>query len=129
MESAIVAALPPPRQSCAVSTPLFLLSNSYFLLSPSRSRMKLPVDCLQALLVHVRVNLRRRNIGVPEHFLDDPEIRAVAEEMGREAVPQQVRINIRLEPRLFRALLHDLPDPRRRQFRSAARQKDLAARS
>jgi hypothetical protein len=45
---------------------------------PSASRMKLPVDRLESLLIHVRVNLRRRNVSVPEHFLDDPQIGAVA---------------------------------------------------
>jgi hypothetical protein len=49
--------------------------------------MKLPVHGLQPLLVHVRVNLRRRNVRVPEHFLDDPEIGAVAQQMRRETVP------------------------------------------
>ena len=43
---------------------------------------------LEPLLVDVRVNLRRRNVGVPEHFLDDSQIGAVTEEMSRETVPQ-----------------------------------------
>src|SRR4051794_14957311 len=37
----------------------------------SRPRVKLPMDRLQPLLVHVRVHLGRRNIGVSQHFLDD----------------------------------------------------------
>jgi hypothetical protein len=44
----------------------------------SASRMKLPVHRLEPLLIYVCVNLRRRNISVPEHFLDDPQIGAVA---------------------------------------------------
>ena len=50
--------------------------------------MKLPVHSLQALLIDMGVNLGRRNIGVAEHFLNDPEIGAVAQEMSRETVPQ-----------------------------------------
>ena len=88
--------------------------------------MELPMDGLQPLLIDVRVNLCRRNIGVPEHFLDDPQIGAVTQEMRRKTVAQQVGINVRLQAGMLRPLLHDLPDPRRRQFRSPARQKDLA---
>ena len=56
--------------------------------------MKFAMHGLQPLLIHMRVNLRRRNIGMPEHFLDDPQIGAVAEKMRRETVPEQMRINI-----------------------------------
>ena len=52
-----------------------------------RSRVKLPMDGFQPLLVDVRVNLGRRNIGVAEHFLDDPQVGAVAEQMRRKTVP------------------------------------------
>ena len=72
--------------------------------------MKLPVDRLQPLLIDVRVNLRRRNIGVPEHLLDDPQVRAIAQQVRRETVSEQVRINIRLKPGTSRDRLHDLPD-------------------
>ena len=41
--------------------------------------MKFTVHRLQSLLIHMRVDLRRRDIRVPEHFLDDPQIGAVAE--------------------------------------------------
>ena len=40
--------------------------------------MKLVMHRLQSLLVDVRVNLRGRDIGVPEHFLDDAQVGAVA---------------------------------------------------
>ena len=42
----------------------------------------------------MRVNLRRGDIGMAEHFLDDPEIRAIAEKVSGEAVSQEVRINV-----------------------------------
>ena len=40
--------------------------------------MKLPMHSLQSLLIDVRVNLRRRNVGVPEQFLNDAQIGTVA---------------------------------------------------
>jgi hypothetical protein len=76
--------------------------------------MKLPVDGFQALLIDVSVNLRGRNVGVAEHFLNDPEIGPIAEQMGGEAVPEQMRINIFLQAGVSRFFLHDLPNPRRR---------------
>jgi hypothetical protein len=39
--------------------------------------MKLPMHSFQSLLIDMRIDLRRRNIGVAEHFLDDPKIGAV----------------------------------------------------
>ena len=76
--------------------------------------MKLSVHRLQPLLIHMRINLRRRNVGMPEHFLDDAQIGAVAEQMRGKTMPQQVRINICLQSGPPRAFLHDLPDARRR---------------
>jgi hypothetical protein len=40
--------------------------------------MILVMDRLQPLLIDVRVNLRRRNVGVPEHLLNNSQIRTVA---------------------------------------------------
>ena len=59
--------------------------------------MKLPMYSFEPLLINVRVNLRRRNIGVAEHFLDDAQVGAVAQEMGRETMSQQVGIDVRLQ--------------------------------
>jgi hypothetical protein len=56
--------------------------------SPLGSRVKLPVHSFEPLLVHVGVNLRRRNIGVAQHFLDNPQIGTVSEQVRREAVPE-----------------------------------------
>ncbi len=47
--------------------------------NPLRARMKFPMDRFQALLINVRVNLGRRDVGVAEHLLDDAQISAVAE--------------------------------------------------
>lgn len=44
----------------------------------SRSGMKLPVDSLEPLLINVGVNLCGRDVRVAEHFLDDPQVGAIA---------------------------------------------------
>jgi hypothetical protein len=49
---------------------------------------------LQALLIDMRVNLRGRDIGVTEQLLDDAEVGAVAEQMRREAMPQEMRVDV-----------------------------------
>lgn len=67
---------------------------------------------LQPLLIHMSVDLCRRYIGMPEHFLDDSQIGAIAEQVRGEAVSQKVRINTLLESGSLRVLLNDLPDPR-----------------
>jgi hypothetical protein len=40
--------------------------------------MKLSVHGFEPLLIDMRVNLRRRNIRVAEHFLDNAQVGAVA---------------------------------------------------
>ena len=47
----------------------------------------------------VGVNLGGRDVGVPQHLLDAPQIRAVIEEMGGEGVAQHMgRDPGRIEP-------------------------------
>ena len=53
---------------------------------PLRARMKFPMDRFQALLINVRVNLGRRDVGVAEHLLDDAQISAIAEQMRGKTV-------------------------------------------
>ena len=76
--------------------------------------MKLSMDGLEPLLIDVRVNLRGRNIGMAEHFLNDAEIGAVAKQMRRETVPKQMWINVGLQSGMLRMLFHNLPDARGR---------------
>ena len=59
--------------------------------------MKLPMHRLEPLLIDMGVNLRRRNVGVPKHFLNDPQIGPVAEQMGGKTVPKQMRIDVRFQ--------------------------------
>ena len=66
------------------------------------------------LLIDMRIDLRRRNIGVSEHLLNNPQIGAVSEQMRRETMAEKVRVNVLLQPGAPRVFLHDLPDTRRR---------------
>ena len=76
------------------------------------ARMKLAVHSLKPLLIDMGINLCRRYVCVAKHFLDDSKIRAVAEQMRCEAVPQKVRINVLFQSGALRVLLNDLPNPR-----------------
>ena len=49
------------------------------------------VQLLQSLARHVRVDGRRRDVGVTEEQLDDAQIRAVIEQVSGERMPQHVR--------------------------------------
>ena len=73
--------------------------------------MKFPMHSFEPLLVDMRVNLRRGNVRVPEHFLYDPQIGAVSEQMRGKTVPEQVRINILFQSGSLRLFFHNLPDP------------------
>ena len=53
--------------------------------------MVLRVKLLQPLARDVRVDRRRRDVGVAEQELHDAQVRAVIQEMRRERVPQHVR--------------------------------------
>ena len=66
------------------------------------------------LLIDMRIDLRRRNVGVAEHLLNNPQIGAIPEKMCRETMAEKVRVNVLLKPGAPRVLLHDLPDTRRR---------------
>jgi len=54
---------------------------------PLPSRMKLLMDRFQATLLHMRVDLRRRNIRMSQQFLDDPQIGPVRQKMSGKRVP------------------------------------------
>ena len=59
--------------------------------SRSGTRVEAIVDRPQPRLEHVRVDLRRRQIGVAEHHLDRAQIGAAFEQMRRERMAQDVR--------------------------------------
>ena len=53
------------------------LSWRKFLLPPLRPRVELLMYRLQSRFVYVRIELGRRNIGVAQHLLYDPQVRAL----------------------------------------------------
>ena len=50
---------------------------------------------LGALVEHMRVNLRRRNVGVAEQVLHHAKVGAVLQQMARERVAQYMRAHAR----------------------------------
>src|SRR5438094_9833283 len=78
------------------------------------------------LLVDVRVHLRRRNIGVPEHFLNDPQIGAIAKQVGREAMPEKMWVNVFFESGALCVFFYDLPDALRGSLAASVAEKDFA---
>ncbi len=72
----------------------------------------MPMHSFQSLLIDVCIDLRRRNVGMSEHFLDDAKIGSVPEQMRREAVSKKVRVNVLFESGTSRMFFHDLPDAR-----------------
>lgn len=55
------------------------------------TRMKFRVNCFEPIGIDVRVNLRRRDVGMAQQFLDNTQIRAAADEVAGEAVAERVR--------------------------------------
>ena len=68
------------------------------------------VDLPQTRLQHVRVYLRRREIGMAEHQLDRAQVGAAIEQMGGKGVPQNVRAHRARQPGAADVLLQDLPE-------------------
>jgi hypothetical protein len=53
--------------------------------------MKTVVQALQTLLVDMGVDLGGRDVGMAEHRLHGAQVGAVLQQVGGEAVPQDVR--------------------------------------
>ena len=76
--------------------------------------MKLVMHRFEPLLVDVRVDLGGRDVGVPQHFLDDAQIRAVVSANGWRSYGAADADKYCLEPGTPCHRLHDLPDAHRR---------------
>ena len=59
----------------------------------SPAGMKFAVYFLQAAFIHMGIDLRRADIGMTEHFLNNPQIGSTTEQVCREAVPQLMRMD------------------------------------
>ena len=57
----------------------------------------------------MRVNLRRRDVGVSEHLLNRANVRRVLNQMRRKTVPQSVRRNA-FETDFFRVFFDEIKD-------------------
>src|SRR5215469_17308761 len=73
------------------------------------SWMELPVNGSKIVPIDVRVDLRRRQVGMPEHLLHGAEVSPTLEEMRRERVPERVRGHPLGDPRALGGLLDDPP--------------------
>src|SRR3954469_1552057 len=79
-------------------------------LAESGPRVEAVIHGLEARLQHVRVDLRRGQVAVPEHHLDRAQVGAAFEQMRREGVPQRVRAERAGEPGRGAMPLEDLPE-------------------
>jgi hypothetical protein len=52
------------------------------------------IDPGQVLEIKMSVNLSSADTGVPKHFLHCPQIAARLQQVGRERVPQYMRMNV-----------------------------------
>src|SRR6187551_1753487 len=77
----------------------------------SAARVILPVNASKILAIHVRVDLRGRDVSMPKHFLDRTQIRTTLEQMRREGVAKRVWRDVLLDPCARDVLLEDLPRP------------------
>jgi hypothetical protein len=56
----------------------------------SRSRMKCGMHFFQPRVIDVRVDLRRGDAGVAEHFLDLPQVGPAGQKVRGEAMPERM---------------------------------------
>jgi len=71
----------PPAEGCRNGGVGSSASHPLNALSP---RMELTVNAFKPVGINVRVNLRRGDVGVAEHFLNDAQRRAVGQQMAGE---------------------------------------------
>ena len=90
--------------------------------------METTVNLLQARLIDMRVDLRRCEAGVAQHFLDRTQVGAVAEQMGGKRVTQEMWPNLLFQAGQLRHFLDDLPDARGGQSTTVLTEKNFAAR-
>src|SRR4051794_31956635 len=94
--------------------------------SGRRARVRLEVHVLEPLGRQVRVDLRRGDVGVPEHLLHRAEVAAAGEEVRGERVAQRVRAHLLLEPGRARVALDDLVEALAREARAAPVDEQVA---
>src|SRR5213593_3578393 len=93
----------------------------------SGPRVRAVIGLHQPAEVDVRVALRGGEARVAEELLDRPQVRARAEEMGREGVAERVRRRLRDRSAREDVALHQPGDAAARQAAAAGVAEDRAA--
>ena len=62
--------------------------------------MEITDDLLESAAIHVRIDLRRLDVGVSQHFLDHAQVGAAGEQMRRKGMTKRMRMDI-AKPRTF----------------------------
>src|SRR4051812_47597458 len=90
--------------------------------------MRLEVQLAPPPIGYVRVELGRREVGVPEHLLHGPEVGAAFEEMRRKGVTQEVRVDAALlESRFLGELAQDEERAGAREWAAARVEEEVGA--
>src|SRR5438477_11915008 len=87
-------------------------------------RMILSVHRSEILAVDMRVNLRRRDVGVAEHFLNGTKVGATLEQVCGERVSQCMRRDVLRNLRPLDVVAQDLPGAHARERASARVQNE-----
>jgi hypothetical protein len=87
--------------------------------------MELTMGQGQALGIDVGIDFRGGDVGMAQQFLDHAQVGTMAEQVGGKRVPQQVGIDILLDPGPMHGLLDDSPEARGGQFATVFSQDDL----
>ncbi len=87
------------------------------------------MDTFQALALHMGIDLRRRDLRVPQHDLEGSKICPALQEMGRERVADHMRGQLCCNAGFFRPPAEQLPEPLSRQRRPPPCHKHVRRRS
>src|SRR5262249_15516998 len=95
----------------------------------SGAGMMLAMDRAQALRGDGGIDLGSPDVGVSPESLDDAEIGAPTEEVGREGMPERMRGDARVDAGGPRAPAHELPDRLAAEWLPARADEDVWARA
>src|SRR6185503_3001786 len=86
------------------------------------------MNVAQAFPGDMGIDLGSADAGVAEKFLNDPQIRTVLEQVGREAVPQHVRCHIARDAGVTNSILNAEPKSDWRERRATFGEENGARR-
>ena len=73
--------------------------------------MKACMDLAESTQFNACIDLSRCNRRVPEHLLDDAEVGAAGQQVGREAMAERVRADLSMESGGLNVRLDQPPEP------------------